>query len=137
MLLLLYNQIDIELSKRGKMALVFTGSTRCVICNEVIEKGQDYVAFPAFVSNKRDPLINFHDAACHQDCFTNHPFAPVAQTRLAELDIHGKRPYLCTVCGLEMMNPDDFFVLPHWTDDTDSKLYEFNYLKFHLSHLSQ
>jgi hypothetical protein len=117
------------------MALVFVGATRCVICHEVIEKGQEYIAFPPFVPNKLDPLILFNDAACHQTCFINHPLADAAQLRTRE--ILSQNNYICAVCGLEITNPDDFFMLPHWTDSSDSKLFEFNYLKFHLSHLAQ
>lgn len=117
------------------MALVSLGVTRCSICHKIIQKGDRYIAFPPLTANKLDPLILFSDAACHYDCFINHPLADAAIARRDEVDLHNKKPHICIVCGLAITNPDDFFVLPHWTDNRDSGLFEFNYLKFHLSHL--
>lgn len=51
------------------MALIFYGSTPCVICDETIEKGDRIVSTSGFIADAGDPLFPFSDAAMHSDCF--------------------------------------------------------------------
>lgn len=70
------------------MTIVILGKSRCTLCENSLEEKQDIVSFPAFVSNQRDPVWFFNDAAFHRECFVRHPLAQKAQTRLEELQMH-------------------------------------------------
>lgn len=57
------------------MAIVIEGKTRCGICGQPIEGGQETVAFPAFLP-KHHHLAPFSDAAFHKHCFESAAEAP-------------------------------------------------------------
>jgi hypothetical protein len=56
------------------MALIFPGQTRCVLCHELIQRGDDVVAFPAFLPATHE-LSVFSDAPSHRACFEADPRA--------------------------------------------------------------
>lgn len=51
------------------MALIILGKSTCKLCNEVLQKHQELVAFPAFIADRQDPLYPYSDAAMHRSCF--------------------------------------------------------------------
>ncbi|MEQ8673914.1 MAG: hypothetical protein RLP44_12965 [Aggregatilineales bacterium] len=67
------------------MALVILGATKCSICEKIIYDGDKYQKFAPFIANKDDPLRIFSDAACHDDCFYDHPLAKEAIIRYKEI----------------------------------------------------
>lgn len=116
------------------MALVILGRTECVICGLVMAEGDEIVSFPAFVSNRRDPLFRFTDAAFHRSCLAQDPLGRRAMDRLQELSEHlgpGKR--LCLVCGRAIVDPDDYVTFGHLTDEPSNPLFRWNYAQLHRS----
>ena len=116
------------------MAIVIPGKTRCAICNQIIEADDEIVAFSPFIPNKLDPLWIFNDAAAHAQCFWQHPLAAEADRRWNELQSSYQR--MCCVCCEKIDAPDDYYQIPHLTDDRDLPLWQYQYNEFHRSHLS-
>jgi len=50
------------------MALIFTDSTTCILCNCVIKAGDEIAALPP-LSDNTHPLYEYFDCGFHQDCF--------------------------------------------------------------------
>ncbi|MBX3263015.1 MAG: hypothetical protein KF782_25290 [Labilithrix sp.] len=50
------------------MALILLGKTRCLLCSNPIQSGEDVVAFPAFLPTTHE-LTFFSDAPFHRICF--------------------------------------------------------------------
>lgn len=120
------------------MAIVIRGSTRCLMCGQVIEEGQAVVAFPPFVANIHDPLWYFNDAAFHATCFAEHRLAQECLQRYTEVVGHaGPDHRVCVVCRQKITEPDDFFTLGQVAIDDSDPLYPYNYLTFHRTHLAE
>jgi len=115
------------------MALLFRGKTQCSLCNNIIQPEDDVVAFSAFVSNVRDPLMIFYDAAFHAACFHRHPLAQRALQRVHEQQQRYDK--ICVVCQQSIVHYSEYVTFGHLTDDTRHPLYPYNYLQFHRVHL--
>lgn len=117
------------------MAIVLLGETSCAICAKVIERGDEAVLFPDVVLNEKDPLFALSDAACHAACVNGDARG---RAMLAAADTHlrntgpGKRA--CAACGGEILDPDDYLLIPRLGDSTDP-LGKFNYTHLHASHI--
>jgi hypothetical protein len=118
------------------MALVIRGKTICRICGKVIGKDDEVAAFPAFVGNQKDPFYRFNDGAFHQSCFEALPESEAFNRRYREMLEHsGPGHRACSVCGEQIMNPDDYFGFGFLTDAANDPLSEFNYVHLHRSHI--
>ena len=116
------------------MAIIIEGKTACPLCDNILEKGQEVVSFPAFVGNELDPLWLFSDAAFHSGCFEKHPLSSEAIARYEEMrekTAPGCRA--CVVCKAEIEDPDDYFGLGHLVSSPQDPLYEYNYTHAHIS----
>jgi hypothetical protein len=118
------------------MALVFWGSTKCGICGQVLNVGDQIDAFPSIVQNELDPLYHFNDEAFHQACLMNSP-------DWERINIAFKQFLLlanlrkCTVCGNSITNPGECVNLGLLTTNKDDLLFRYNFLSFHKEHFSQ
>ena len=54
------------------MALMFSGSSTCLMCKKVIERTEDAVAFPAFLKAGHR-LHWYSDGLFHRECFAASP----------------------------------------------------------------
>ena len=117
------------------MAILIRGATKCSICNKVMQEGDEVVSFPPFIPNELDPLYFFHDAAFHADCFHSHRLAGLAQKRYRELEERALPPYIDTISGEIVDDPDDHFTFGHLTDNKSNPLYIYNYAHLSRSHL--
>ena len=54
------------------MALMFSGSSTCLICKKVIERSEDAVGFPAFLKAGHR-LHWYSDGLFHRECFATSP----------------------------------------------------------------
>jgi hypothetical protein len=52
------------------MALIIIGETKCAICGNVLEEGQDITGLPA-ASHYTHPLYKYFDTGFHLKCFEN------------------------------------------------------------------
>ncbi|RKH06288.1 hypothetical protein D7V97_22730 [Corallococcus sp. CA053C] len=108
------------------------GSTLCSICGQVIEADAPAVGLPAFVWNEADVLLPFNDASMHRMCFEAHPLREQVEATIEELDRKtgpGRRK--CAVCGSEVLDPDDYLMVPRLTADVASPAHRFNYTHLH------
>jgi hypothetical protein len=56
------------------MPFFLAGLTKCSICHETIQKGEEFVATMAFpITGPDDKFWNFYDAFMHRRCFDSHP----------------------------------------------------------------
>lgn len=118
------------------MSLLIQGSTLCFICGQVIEADAFAVGLPAFVWNEADVLLPFNDASMHRTCFEAHPLRAQVEATLEELDRKtGSGRRKCAVCGSEVLDPDDYLMVPRLTDDVASPAHRFNYTHLHRSHV--
>ena len=51
------------------MALIFLGQTKCSICGEVLQEGEDIVATSHFIADSSYDLWGFSDAPMDWDCY--------------------------------------------------------------------
>lgn len=115
------------------MAILILGATNCIICGKVISIEDDYVSFKPFISNAKDPLLFFNDAAMHQECYCRHPLYSQAEERYRQFLSQTSRGHVCNICNEYIVSPDDHVALGHLTDDNNKALFALNYAEFHLS----
>lgn len=116
------------------MAIIIKGKTKCPLCGNTLEEGQELVAFSPFVSNELDPLWLFSDAAFHSDCLDHHTRSSEAIARHEEMrkkTAPGNRA--CVVCKAEIEDPDDYFGLGYLVSNPRNPLYQYNYTQAHKS----
>ncbi len=118
------------------MPIVLGGKSICRICGKVIESNQDITAFPPIISNIKDPLYMFHDAAFHSQCFQSHPLSRKMELVLDQATERTK-PLRCVICGNVMHYEEDFISLGLLSSEPDSPIFPFNYFLFHRNHLKQ
>jgi hypothetical protein len=120
------------------MAILVRGSTRCPICGEIIAENDPATAFPPFVSNERDPLFFFSDAAFHERCLDDHPDGAAARKLAAEVREHSEPDQrICVVCGEPIRDPDDFLGFGYLIGDNELAASRFNYTQLHRSHIGR
>ncbi len=118
------------------MAILLRGKTGCPLCGDVIAGQDEAVVLPAFVFNDADPLVVFSDASLHQRCAEADPRWPRVREAVDEMLAKtgpGKRR--CAVCGQEIADPNDYFMLPRLVDDARHPLFRYNYTHLHKSHI--
>ena len=52
------------------MALIFSGKTKCKLCEDVISADDDIVATSHFIADPKDSLWQYSDGAFHRRCFS-------------------------------------------------------------------
>lgn len=115
------------------MAL-YVGSIKCAFCGLEITDQNEATHFPQFVWNQADPLFIFGDASVHDTCLINHPLASRVQQRLEEFRKRtSPENRLCSICGKQITDPDDYLGLGYLTENEAHPLYRFNYSHFHRS----
>lgn len=120
------------------MALLFIGSTLCTLCDKVVNEGDSYQSFPAFIMNELDPCFIFTDGAFHEACVRNHAQGADALRRVDEWKLNvgpGRRK--CAVCGHQVTEPDDYLLIGKLSDCENDPLRLFNYTHLHRSCVSR
>ncbi len=51
------------------MAIIFSGISTCVLCDQVLESDKDIVMIPPFVEGAFAEFLAYSDAAFHKSCF--------------------------------------------------------------------
>jgi hypothetical protein len=111
------------------MALLFLGQTECPICGDIIEDRENAYLFPPFISNTKDKMYEFNDAAFHISCLRQHPLGNLAIAFSDEL-IFKTRPQnrICIVGGNEIKSFDDYIFISLLTSNEREDLYKFNFI---------
>lgn len=113
------------------MAILIYGMS-CLICGEPMHEGQDLFSFPPFVSNRKDPLWLFDDAAVHTECLRAHPLGKTAEMRLERyMEAREESPPRCALCSVKIAEPDEYFTFGHLTDDPANPLSRYNFRHYH------
>ena len=116
------------------MALLIRGHTTCPICGKPIKEGDETVAFPPLISNRKDPLFLFSDAVFHRSCFSGHPFAGRVESLSREmLAKSGPKQRLCVVCSRDISSPDDYLTTGALASSPDDPLFPYNFSQLHRS----
>jgi hypothetical protein len=119
------------------VTMVIIGKTQCIICRINIMEGDEFVALPPFLSNRRHPLYKFNDSAFHLKCLSRDPLADQALILSEEIREQGGPGHrLCVVCKEEILDPDDYFGVGFLTSERIGPLFEFNHLHFHKTHFN-
>jgi hypothetical protein len=119
------------------MAILLCGMSKCPICGNVIEEGDDAVGFPHVVLNEADPLYVLSDAACHRSCLNGDPLGvPMREVSEQYLANAGPGRRACAVCSVEVRDPDDYLFIGYLADPSDGPLGRFNWTHLHKSHIS-
>lgn len=116
---------------------IFIEGMECPLCGNRIEGGEERVSFAPFVSNEANPLAVFSDGTFHVSCFRAHPLAE--QAILVSNEARAKNApgaRLCRVCGLPVLDPDDYLGMGYHTGDPGHPLYNFNFAHLHRSCLA-
>ena len=117
------------------MAILLRGMTKCGVCGEVIQGGDEAILFPYVISNENDPIWRLSDSSCHIACVG---LSPELQKLVTITEEHyrrtgpGKRK--CEVCGEEILDPDDCLMFGYLGDPATEALARFNFTHLHKSH---
>lgn len=114
------------------MALIIYGKSSCSLCGQTIERDDAVVSFPAFVVNELDPCFALSDGSFHEACLHKDVRAGEALRRVEEWAAHvgpGKRQ--CAVCGMQVVDPDNYILIEHLSERDDDPLSFFNYVHLH------
>lgn len=116
------------------MAIFVTGKSVCGLCHSVIETQSTLAMFPPFVVNRKDPLSIFNDGCFHRECVFKHPLAQMAE-KVAQATIQSRKPAnrQCSVCKVEITDPDNYLACGFLTSDQQDPLSELNFAHFHRS----
>jgi hypothetical protein len=75
------------------MALIVRGSTRCAVCGEVLQEGDEVVGLPHFAADEGDPYWRYTDSGFHASCWADLPERDGIESRINALDReHGYPP---------------------------------------------
>jgi len=119
------------------MAQIIAGKSKCRLCERVIAKHDELVAFSAFIVDLSSDLYVFSDGVFHRACFEAHPRAEKC------LDAHRKmrqlfeRRFRCDLCGELVEGVDDGFQLSHFPVDGFETLSRYALMNAHRSCLTQ
>jgi len=119
------------------MALLFFGKTVCPLCARIIRDGESVFSFSPFVLDESDPCFFFSDKAFHLKCVEGNQIGGEAIQRFEEWKSKtgpGKRK--CSVCELEITDPDNYLLIESLSVDSANALYGFNYTHLHKSCIS-
>jgi len=112
------------------MAILISGMT-CPLCGQPMTDGFDLSGYPAFISNKRDPLYQFSDAILHRRCLEAHPLASaLAQRYEAWRSANRPQARICRITGQPITNPDDYVGVGFLVESPTHELYSFNWAHF-------
>lgn len=111
------------------MGILILGKTECPICQRVINEGDSYYSFPAFVVNVADPIYFFNDETVHQDCLSKHKLGDIAK-KYAELYLNAIHPSnrRSAVTGERIIDQLDHIFFGYLTSDDQLPLARFNFL---------
>jgi hypothetical protein len=111
------------------MAIFITGKSICQICNKVLGKQDEIIAFPPFVANVKDAIRFCNDEAFHYKCLMEHPLGERA-VELSDQFIFKKSPEnrFCDIGRNPIPGPDSYILMPLLTSDESEELYAFNFM---------
>jgi predicted nucleic acid-binding Zn ribbon protein len=120
------------------MALLLRGKTDCAVCGKVINEDDEATLFPHIIANEQDALFALSDSACHRECAQSdlrgqNMIAAFEESLLRSGPGHRE----CAVCGEQVLDPDDYFLIGRLTGDTSAPLFKFNYTHLHKSHVAE
>jgi hypothetical protein len=55
-------------TRQKSMALIFLGQSKCMICGNILEEGEEVVGLPP-ISNTAHQLYKYFDSGIHSKCF--------------------------------------------------------------------
>ncbi len=117
------------------MTLLFDNRTKCGLCGLSLSSGPATFAFPAFLANAEDPLFRFSDAAFHESCLVRDGDGSRAMARYREWrEKTGPGNRKCAVCGEQILNPDDYYLIDYLCATEDHEVGRFNFTHLHRSH---
>lgn len=112
------------------MAIIFEGSSECVICGKVLDKEEEYTGFAPLTSNTKDNLFLFSDAAMHVNCLYQHPIGKLA---LFYRGMYGEsfepERKRCIVDGQIITDPRNVINFGLLSSDATEELSKFNFLR--------
>ncbi len=118
------------------MAIFITGM-KCSLCGLLMGDSAEVSGFPAFISNRRDPLYPFSDGAFHRRCLEAHPLANALQQRYEEWIAANRPPArICRITGELITDPDDYVGLGFLVESPAHELFPFNWAHFNRRALS-
>lgn len=54
--------------------MIFFNHSTCPLCGNVISNQENFISFPPFIPNAKDPLSVFNDNSVHLECLSTNPF---------------------------------------------------------------
>jgi hypothetical protein len=119
------------------MAIFIPAVSTCGISGKTLLATDDCISFGAFVYNEADPLFMFSDCTILAEHFHKHPLSAEVQRRHDEhISRNSLENRICAVTGEAIPSSNVHLALGHLTDDPSEPLFEFNYLHFNRSALT-
>jgi len=120
------------------MAIVFEDHSKCPLCNKILNNAEEYILFPPFIGNKKDPLFIFSDNGVHVKCLNEHPLGKHALLYLEKYDanIQSVKSGIST-SGEVISNPANIIAFGLLTSDATEDLFKFNYFILNKANISE
>jgi len=120
------------------MALIFSGKSKCPLCNEIMYDYEDIVLFPPFVQNMKDPYYIFNDNGVHKKCLTASPLGARAM-EYRDIVFYKTRPEnrICDIGGNLITSMDDYIFTDLLTSDAKEDLHQFNFMTIDKNNLNK
>jgi hypothetical protein len=75
------------------VAIIIRGSSRCAVCDQVIQKSDQVIGLPHFVADESNPHWRYTDSGFHPSCWADLPERKTIEGRINALDKqHGYPP---------------------------------------------
>ena len=120
------------------MAIIFEHQSQCPICGKELNEKNQFLMFPHFISNIKDPLFLFSDSGVHLNCLNEHPLGVNALFfKEKHYVVIPSINSICHIDGKSIQDPRDIFVIGMLTSDKNENLFKFNFLVLNKKNLNK
>ncbi|MFT3823156.1 MAG: hypothetical protein QM731_04515 [Chitinophagaceae bacterium] len=120
------------------MAIVFEGLSKCPLCNEVLDKENEFMLVPPVISNTKDELFLFSDAGIHVECLDRSENRNKLLYHIQQYHELLSRAKLKSIAdGEQAGDGRDMLLIGLLSSNEKEELSEFNYTVLNLNKLKQ
>lgn len=105
------------------MAIVIENTTKCPLCNDVLNSAKEYILTPALISNMLDEIFLLSDAGVHLECLDKFSIKEKLFKQIDLYDDYINRMKLM----MNQYNPQDIISFNLLTSNEQEPLYKYNY----------
>lgn len=105
------------------MAIVIENTTKCPLCDDILNSAKEYILTPALISNVLDDIFLVSDTGVHLECLDKFSMKEKLFKQINLYDDYIDRMKLM----ISKYNPQDIICLNLLTSNEQESLYKYNY----------